>query len=171
MTQLKIIGKPSSSAHEGIEPHVKGLFDAPGRSVVGIIEMRHDNRTQPAPGSDKEPSVQVKIIGCEVATAEQVGVLRQAQRALYLQRTARGTLDEDGELQLGEQTLKQTAGMLTLMETARLRAGLGIWEQYARRVVANLGKLTETEIAHEMKAVADGLGAILAGADQSEQET
>lgn len=161
MTDLKITGKPTSGAMEALAPHVQALYDKPGRRVMAIVELTHAERLQPASASDKNPSVTVKITGCEVPNAEQEGAVREAQRALYLHRTARGTLDEAGMLDLDESTLRQTAGLLGAIETARLRAGLAHWNAYARKVVSSSAQLTQTEMAHELTAIADGLQAVL----------
>jgi hypothetical protein len=164
MTALKIIGKPTAAAQAALEPHIARLYASPGASVMAIIEMRHVERLQPAPGSDKAASVGMKLVGCEIPGREQEGAVREAQRALYLQRTARGTLDDEGMLQLDEDTLKLTAGLLMSIECARLRAGLAHWTEYARRVVSASSKLSGTEIAHELQAVADGMAAVLSTA-------
>jgi hypothetical protein len=173
MTILKIIGNPASGAMQALEPHVARMYAVPGLRMMAIIEMAHVERVQPAPGADGTPTVRMKITGCEVPNREQEGTVREAQRALFLARTARGTLDEEGMLQLDEATLKLTPGLLMSIECARLRAGLNHWEQQARRIVAAAGKLTGTEIAHELQAVADGLTAVLDQAaipDENEED-
>lgn len=166
MTTLKLTGKPASAAMQALEPHIRRLYDKPGLRVMAIVEFAHMERMQPAPGSDKDQSVTVKITACEVPTAEQDGQIREAQRALFLARTAHGTLDEAGQLQLDDATLKLLPGLLMSTECARLRAGLAHWNAYARRVVGQSGKLTQTEMAHELLAVADGLAAVLQQASE-----
>jgi hypothetical protein len=104
--------------------------------------------------------VKVRIVGLELPNREQEGAVREAQRFLHLQRTARGTLDDDGQLELSDSTLRLTGGMLANLETARLRAGLEHWREYARRLVHG-PELTVTEVRHEMQALAEGLTAIL----------
>jgi hypothetical protein len=164
-TTLKIVGKPTSGAAEALERHVADLYARPGAHILAVMELRHVERLQPAPGSDKTASVGMKIVGCEVPTVEQEGAIREVQRALYLQRTARGTLDEDGQIVLTDDTLKYAAGLVTAIEVARLRAGLEHWVTYARQVVNASSKLAATEIAHEVQTVADGLAAVLAQAN------
>ncbi|MEV4974412.1 hypothetical protein [Streptomyces scopuliridis] len=163
MTQIKFDAKVSATASEALEPHVRPVYDTPGSRRMAIIEMAHIERTQPAPGSEKEPVVRVRIVGLELPTAEQEGYVREAQRFLHLQRTARGTLDDDGQLELDDHTLRLTGGHLAYMETARLRAALTHWASYARRVM-HTPNLIDSELRHEMKAVADGLTAALSGA-------
>lgn len=168
MTALKFTGKPTAAAMQALEPHITRLYNAPGARVMAVIEMAHVERLQPAPGSDKDASVGMKITACEIPTREQEGAIREAQRALYLQRTARGTLDEDGQMTLDDDTLKMTAGLLMSIECARLRAGLQHWTDYARRVVGASGKLAGSEIAHELQTVVDGMAAVLATAKPEE---
>lgn len=161
MTDLKITGRPTASAMAALEPHVGRWYDRPGVHAMAIVELAHDERIQPAPGSDRAPSVRMKIVGCEIPNAEQEGAIREAQRALFLARTARGTLDEEGTLSLDQDTLKNAAGLFMGIECARLRAGLAHWNAYARRVVGHSEKLSLSEMAHELRAVADGLSAVL----------
>jgi hypothetical protein len=164
MTTLKIDGKPSTAAADALEPHVRTTYNRPGHRLMVVGELEHVERTQPAPGSDKEPSVKCRITHLEVARGEQEDALREAQRVLYLQRTARGTLDDDtGQLDLSERTLELTGGTLAYVETARVRAGLAHWSEYARRVQHN-NQLTDTELRRELKVIANGLSATLAGA-------
>lgn len=169
MTLLKFDAKVSASASEALEPHVRPLFDNPGGRRLAIIEFAHTERTQPAPGSEKEPAVKVRITGLEVPNEEQEGYVREAQRFLHLQRTARGTLDDDGQLELDEGTLRLTGGHLSYLETARLRAALTLWASYARRAL-HAPNLVESEVRHELKTVADGLRAALDGARDDDGE-
>lgn len=170
MTTLKIIGNPASPAMQALEPHIGRLYARPGVRIMAIIELAHVERVQPAPGSDGTPTVRMKISSCEIPNAEQEDAVRTAQRALFLTRTARGTLDEEGLLNLDDDTLKLTGGRLLDIETARLRAGLGHWVGYAQRVASQSSQFSTTEIAHELQAVADGLTSILHQADDATEE-
>lgn len=160
MPILKFDAKVSASAQEALEAHVRPLYDTPGGRRMGIIEFAAIERTQPAPNTDGKPSVKVRIIGLEIPNREQEGAVREAQRFLHLQRTARGTFDDDGQLELSESTLRLTAGLLANIETARLRAGLAHWREYAQRLVHG-PELTISEVRHEMQALAEGLTAVL----------
>lgn len=160
MTQLKFDARVSASAQEALEAHVRPMYDQPGSRRMAIVEFAHIERMEPAPGTEKEPQVKVRIIGLEVPNKDQEHAVRDAQRFLHLQRTARGTLDDEGQLELSESTLRLTGGMLAFIETARLRAGLDHWREYARRIQHG-PELTVTEIRHEMQALADGLTAVL----------
>ncbi|MFF0597841.1 hypothetical protein [Streptomyces antibioticus] len=163
MTQLKFESKVSASAQEALEPHVRPVYSTPAARRLFIGEFAATERMEPAPGSEKEPSVRVRIVALELPNESQEGYVREALRFLHLQRTARGTLDEDGQLELDEDTLRLTGGQLAYLETARLRAALGHWASYARRVL-HTSNLTVSEVMHEMKTVADGLTAGLDGA-------
>ncbi|WP_435251662.1 hypothetical protein [Streptomyces tendae] len=160
MPVLKFDPKVSASAQEALEPHVRPLYDQPGGRRMAVIEFAHIERTEPAPNTEGKPSVKVRITGLEVPNREQEGAVREAQRFLHLQRTARGTFDDDGQLELSESTLRLTAGLLANIEVARLRAGLDHWREYAQRLVHG-PDLTVTEVRHEMQTLAEGLTAVL----------
>src|SRR3546814_18372904 len=114
------------------------MYASPPRRTSDLrasIELPAMERTKPAPKTYGKPSVKVRIIGLELPNREQEGAIREAQRFLYLQRTARGTLDDDGQLELSDSTPRLTGGMLAFIETARPRAGLAPWRDYAQRPV------------------------------------
>ncbi|HEY0641261.1 MAG TPA: hypothetical protein VGD67_26835 [Pseudonocardiaceae bacterium] len=160
MTALKIVGKPTRSARDGIEPFVAALYATPGRRLVGVIELEHIERTEPAPGADREPAVTVRMSALEVAGPEAEDHLREAQRALYLQRTARGTLDEHGDIELTQTTLERCAGQLHATEVARLRAAVQLGRTQIRRVLG-ITEVTVTEMRHELDRLADLLDSTL----------
>jgi hypothetical protein len=156
MIQLKIISKVGAAAEAALEPHIPRLYATEGLRMVAIVELKQDDKNSPSADSDTARWVKAKITHLEVPGEEQEGIIREAMRALYLQRTARGTLTEDGHIELSEETLRLTAGMLHAVETARLRAGLDHWAGYMRRLMRS-GDLTLTEMRHELDTVADGL--------------
>ncbi|MFI1767464.1 hypothetical protein ACH41H_36195 [Streptomyces sp. NPDC020800] len=160
MTQLKFDAKVSASAQEALEPHVRPVYDGPGARRLFIGEFAHIERTEPAPGTEKEASVKVRITHLELPNREQEDAVRDALRFLHLQRTAHGTFDDEGQLELADSTLRLTGGMLAFIETARLRAGLEHWREYAQRLMRG-PDLTVTEMRHEMQALSDGLTAVL----------
>ncbi|MGI5288353.1 hypothetical protein ACQEVF_34135 [Nonomuraea polychroma] len=127
MTKFKFDSQMSVAASEALGPHIRRVYDQPGTTLLFIAEARHIERTQPAPESDAEASVKDRIISLEVPNRDQEDAVRDAARALHLQRTAQGTLDEEGQLVLSQGTLKRIAGRLHEMEVSRLRAGLGHW--------------------------------------------
>jgi hypothetical protein len=135
------------------------MYDRPGRGWIVIAEVQQVERTEPAPNADKDRSVTMRITSCEVPTGDQEHSVREVMRALFVERTATGTLTEDGELQLAKQTIKDAAGITQLHAIARLSAGIHHWQQYVARVCGNQ-KLTAGELRHELDAIRDGLAAI-----------
>lgn len=160
MTAVRLDSKLATNAQLGLEPFVPALYAQPGKRVVGVIEVAHVERTEVAPGEDKEPSVKLQVKHLEIANEDQTDVIHEAMRALYLQRTASGTFTEDGDIELSGRTLQLTAGRLADVEVARLRVGLSHWAQYAYHVLATSNP-TATELMHELKTVVDGLYAVL----------
>lgn len=168
-TTAKLDSKMSRAAQDGLEGWVLPLYATPGKRIVGVIELAHVERTQPAPDADKEPSVKLRITHLEIANDEQENILREAMKALHLHRTAYGTLDEDGELQLSQGTLERTGGMLHAVEAARLRAAVVHWREQALRVYS-IPEATVTEMRHEIDMLARGLAAVLQVSDDDSDE-
>ena len=158
--KLKFDSKISPPAEKALEPYIGRLYDVPGLRLMAVVELKQEDRNSPPPDSDSGLWVKARVASLEVAAPEQEATLRDAQRSLYLQRTATGTLDEDGQVELDERTLELTGGMLHAVETARLTAALRHWAAYIRRV-NRTEQLTITEIRHELDAVATGLTAAL----------
>lgn len=162
MTTVKINGKLGSNASVAIEELTGKLFAKPGIRIVGVVELAHIERTQPAPDEDKEPSVTLGIKHLEIARGgEQEHAIRDALKALYTLRSASGTLTETDDVQLSERTLQLTAGMVTAVDAARLRVALKNWAEYARRS-SLAGNLTLTQMRDELRTVSSGLDAVLA---------
>lgn len=159
--KLKLDSKASTAAEDVLGQLARPLYDRPGARIMGIVELTHVERTQPAPDADVEPSVKVRITALEVGRDEQEHHLRDAMRALYLHRTASGTLDESGDVELSARTVELTGGMLHATEAARLRAVVRHWGEYARAVGRSNHQLSASELLHEVAAIADGLDAAL----------
>jgi hypothetical protein len=157
MTDLKIDGKLTASGTEALADHAKSLYDRLGTTRMAIVELRAIERTTPAPGEDKAPGVKLRIAGLEVATKDQEDDVRRAQRALHLQRTAQGTIDEHGQIQISQDAIRLLGDVLHDREVARLRATVDYWAREARRVVNHSATLRDGEIRHEMDRVAAGL--------------
>jgi hypothetical protein len=158
MTTPKLQPKLGANAEAGLEPFVPGIYARPGVRVLVIGELRHIERTEIAPDSEGTASVKLAFSHLEVANEAQEPHVRNALHALYMQRTAVGTLDEHGELELSERTLALTGGELNAVEASRLRITVRQWAAYAQRVLSD-PSLTQTELRHELKAIADGLKA------------
>ncbi|WP_329368872.1 hypothetical protein OG896_24935 [Streptomyces sp. NBC_00669] len=72
----------------------RDLFEAPGSTVVAIVELTSTSYTGHAEDIDKDPQVKVRVSGCEVArTRDEETALREARRAMYRAREVHGTLD------------------------------------------------------------------------------
>ncbi|MGI5418678.1 hypothetical protein [Actinomadura luteofluorescens] len=161
MPDIKIEGKIGGSAAAAIEPHAKALYDKPGVTVLAVVELEHTLRTQPAPHSEKNASVSLRISGIELPTKEQAETLREIQQALYLQRTAAGTLDEQGDVQLSDHTLELASRVLSDQELSRLRVGMSQWERHASQAARD-SDLTIHGARAELRKIANGLSHILA---------
>jgi hypothetical protein len=159
MTKIKVDGALATKAQESLERLTTQLYNRPGMRIVAVVELAHVERTQPAPDEDKEAVVKLGIKSIEVADTEQEEHLRQVLRALYTQRTAYGTLDPDGEVELGEQTLRLAGGMMHAVDAARLRTVVKHWAHYAEQ--ATFGHLTQQQLLEELKTIAGGLRAAL----------
>jgi hypothetical protein len=167
--ELKIDGKLSPTAAAALEDHAKALYLTPGARRVGIIELRRDYNTVPDPSGAKKAVVGLAIAGLEVAGPDQENAVREAQRALYLQRTARGTLGEDDELELYPETVDLLGDLLHDIELARLRAAMHRWTTELGNLKGQ--KLNEGELRHELDRVHEGMEAALHPAREAgEQE-
>lgn len=168
MTAAKIESKTSAAAADGIQPWIETLYSVPAKRVIGVVELAHVLRTQPAPDADKEAEVRLRISHLEIARPEQEQPIRDALRALYLHRTAYGTLDEDsGQLELSQGTLEACADSLHALEAARLRAGVKHWLALARKTHEAAGKddASLAAVRYDLGILADGLAEVLYAAE------
>ena len=165
MTKLKIAGLGAAAA-SAVEPHIPAIYSRPGAIKVAVVELEHVERTQPGPRSDKEPSVAVRITHAEIPTAEQEHLLRDVLRALYLQRTARGTLDEAaGQAELDTETLRLAGGQLHAIDAAQMRIALRHFGDYARKA-RNQNNATMASMAADLRTIEHGITAVLEGAGE-----
>lgn len=156
-TKVKLDSKLGGPASAAIEPLAKTLYDKQGVRIVGIVELMHVERTQPAPDEDTDPSVKLAIKHLELARGgEHEEWVRKAMRALYLQRSAQGTLDEAHEVELSERTLEQVADLLQGVENARLRTVVSYWGEYAARC-ARMQQPTAAQLQNELATVGKAL--------------
>lgn len=162
MIGIKLDAKLTATAGGALERHAGKLYARPGMRIVGVVELRHVERVQPAPDEDKEPAVKLRITQLEVANADQEDAVREAMQALYLHRNAQGTLDEAGDVDLADRTVRMTGGLLHAIEAARMRVAVGLWADQCRRALA-VEKITVAEMRHELDAVAQGLERVLRG--------
>jgi hypothetical protein len=156
VTVVKLKAQLAGNASMALEPHVPVLYAVPGKRIVGIVELGAVERSQPAPGEDKDPSVTLQIKSMEIAVDRCEDHLREALRALHTQRTAYGTLNADSDVELSESTIERLGADVIATEAARLHVAIQRWGDYARQVVGN-PKLTASAVRIEMATVADGL--------------
>lgn len=169
MTTLKLGAKPSTAAMQAIEPHIRRLYARSGIRVMAVVELAHVERTEPAADADKPATVTMRITHLEIPAPDQEESIREVLRSLYLQRTAVGTLDEEGALILSKQTIKDAGGIVTYTAMARLSAGVHHWAAYLARVNTN-ADLTVGELRHELDAVRDGLRGLLGATDEPDDD-
>lgn len=157
MTVIKLASKLGGNATVSLSELTGPLYNNPGLRLVGVVELAHVERTQPAPDEDKEATVTVAVKHIEIARGDQEDHLRTAMAALHRQRTAVGTLDDEMEVTLSERTVERCAGVLDAVEAARLRAALLAHSDYIHRVL--LGDMTLTQAKEELRTVQRGLEA------------
>ena len=161
MPDIKIEGKVGGQAAAALEPHAKSLYDRPGVRVLAVVELAHSLRTQPAPDSEKNASVSLRISAMELPTKEQAETVREVMQALYLQRTAAGKLTEQGDVQLSENTMELASRLLSDQELSRLRVGMAHWEQHAANAARD-SDLTIHGARAELRKISAGLSRVLA---------
>ena len=160
MTAIKLDSNLAPPAAEALDRLTAKLYAKQGMRIVGVVELAHVERTQPAPDSDKKASVKLQIKHLEIANSDQENAVREALRALHLHRVAHGTLLEDGEVELSKQTLSDAGGMLHAIEAARLRVTMMHWRDYVYRVRSD-NDLTVSQLQNELSTIVDGLSAAL----------
>lgn len=147
--KLKLASAMAANALEAVEDLIQPIYGRPGMRMLAVVELAHVERTQPAPDEDKEASVTVGVKHLEVARGDQAEALRKAMRALYVQRTARGTLDEQlDELQLSKDTLEGVGDDLALAETARLRAAMKLHADTLQRL--RIGSFSDKDLRKQL---------------------
>lgn len=160
MTAMKIKGKLAGLAVQSLFDLTKPVYDHPGVRLIGVVELAHIERSEPAPGEDQEASVTMQIKAIEIAHGDQQDHLRRAMHSLYMHRTAQGTIDEALEPQLSESTIADLGNDLNGIEAARLRVALEEWSDYIARVLRT--NLTKGAALDELRTVQMGLGAAIA---------
>lgn len=167
--KVKIETKLSVDGGEAVAPHVAGWYRRPGTRAVAVVEFVHKERTEPAPGEDAEPTVIMRFGHIEVAsTDDEADVLRRVQRGLYAARTAYGTLDDAGTLELDRATLKAAAGEILDLRAAHLTAGVKAWAGRARVAAGRSERATARELGRELEEIAVGLAALVDAAPGGE---
>jgi hypothetical protein len=163
MTTAKIDTKTSTQVADVLDPHIDALM---AHLRAGKVDTLHivgtlvpSERTEPTPGAEKEASVKLRLVSAEIPDPDQVETVREVQRALWLVRTATGTITEDGDIRLAKQTLQHAGRDASHIAAARLRAGVDQWAKEARK--ATTSQLSASEMWIEMERLADGLDTLL----------
>lgn len=156
MPNVKIAGTLSANAADAMGRHAASLYATPGKRVLTVTELAHSERMQPAPDEGKAPSVTLRISSMEIAETDQEEILREVMRALYLARTAQGTLDGDGEIELSNRTLELAADRLLDLEVARMAVALRHWASQAREA-SGRNRLTLADAKKALDTIAAGL--------------
>jgi hypothetical protein len=156
---LKLDSKLAGSAVVSLQELASHLYANQGKRIVGIVELAHIERTEPAANEGKDPVVKVAIKAIEMARGDQEDALREAMAVLHRHRTATGTIDEELNPQLSTRTVDATLGNLDAIESARLRVAIEQWGEYIDRVMR--GKLSLNQAREELQTVRKGLAAAI----------
>lgn len=138
---------------DAIDAQIAKLRAKPGCTVVGVVEIERFQVNQPD-DADTDPTVLLRLSQLELAKGEQEALLRQAMLALHMHRTAGGTLTEDADVELAQQTLDKLPDLVSTFESARLRAA---FEALVDRI-SGLAKNTrhnDGDLRRELKKLAD----------------
>lgn len=162
MTVMKLDYRLTGTVTEALAAHVERIYRDPGAAFLAVVEFRHTERHEFA-DEDKDSFVKARAVGIEVGNpGEQERQLREVQRALYLQRTASGTLAERDELTLAKQTLKHAQGLMSGAEVARLVAYLRALRDAVHALREN-ASLDEKALREELEHIEDRMSAALTG--------
>jgi hypothetical protein len=164
MTELKLQYNLKGQPTDALAEHVERIYDNPGSTFLAVVEFRHTERVEYA-DEDREPSVKCRVANLEVArSGEQEQQVRSLLRALHLQRTAQGTLDDAGEVRLSKQTIELTTGLAMGEEVARLRTVLDVVQQKVHELAS-----TPSMLESDLRAKVDALDVVLSAAMRGEQ--
>lgn len=164
--KAKIAAAISNDAQEALSRHAMAMYSTLGKRVIIIAELASTERTQIAPDEEKDVSVTLQIKQLEVAHADLETPARDAMQALYLTRTATGTLDEDDQVKLAADTVAELGRSLAMTEAARLHAGISHWLDYVRR--SRSSNLSAEAFRKELATIADGLNRVLYPIERAE---
>ncbi len=167
MPVVKIQGKIPAAVEEVLQPLAGHLYNSPGGRWMVVAEMfRADGNDPHEEADDIKRTVWLRLAHLEMAAdAKQEDILRDVLKALWLHRTATGTLHEDADdVELSGNTLEMAAGMLHALEAARLRVAVTHWAEHARTAASALSiNGGREDLLRELRKVADGLERLLAG--------
>jgi hypothetical protein len=157
MPQVKFATKPGSGAEASLEPYAASLYARNGARFAAVAELHVIERVEPAPDSEGRASVKLAVSALEIANVDQEPAVREALAALYMIRTADGTLTGEHDVELSERTLAQTGGEVTAVEASRLRLVVRHWATYAGKALDDAE--TVSALREELKTIREGLRA------------
>lgn len=156
---ISLSGFLNAEPGRALEAQINRLRGNPGVRVIGVVELER-HKIEVPDAADEDPTVHLRISGLELAKGEQEHLLRDAMVGLHLNRTASGTLTEDGDVELAQDTLERLPDRVTNVESARLRAAL----EYVVHRVEGLAKNNahnDGTLRRELKKLAElGVAAI-----------
>ncbi len=154
----------ASAASDGLEGHVRRIFDNQSARVVFVGELEHVQRVEPGPASTVEPSVSVRLSRLEVPSHAQQEPIRELLQALYLIRTAPGTLDEaSGAVSLDGAAAKVSEAVSVTYVSEALDARVVL--RHVHTALADMfspGQMDVTKLRRRAKKIHTALGRFLA---------
>lgn len=154
----------ASAASDGLEGHVRRIFDNQSAKIVFVGELEHVQRVEPGPASTVEPSVSVRLSRLEVPSQAQQEAIRELLQALYLLRTPQGTLDElTGAVSLDGAAQKVAGAASVTYVSEALDARIVLRHVHAALAdMTSPGQMDVVKIRRRIKKVHTALGRFLA---------
>lgn len=153
-TKTQLDGRPQGQSADALDRHGEGLWQNRGRKLMAIVEFAVTECVEPGPDVQKDRKVRLGVINCEVGAGDQEHLLRSAQRALHLQRTASGTLTEDGDLQYAQAVLDSLDDHVDATEAVRLRVALD-WLGAQIATLSRNNRHDDGHLRRELKKLAE----------------
>lgn len=161
-TKIVLDGRMKGQSSEALDRLAEYLYENPGTKLMGITEFGVSFCGEPGPDVQGDRLVRLRLVGCEVGAGDQEHTLRTAQRALWLQRSATGTLTEEGDLQYSQAVLDSLDDHIDASEAVRLRVAMD-WLTGKVSELARNNRHDDGHLRREMKKVADVARRALAG--------
>lgn len=166
--KVKLATLAAGAAQEVLDIHASALYSTLGAHRVAVIEFASVERTQMAPDEDKEATVTVRIQSMEIADDKQADPLRKALAALHLQRTAHGTLTEDGDVKMSTNVIEGCAGDVNLTAAVRMQIATEQLRDHATRA---LFKGNAADMRKALEAIKAGMTRVLTHQDAFDETT
>lgn len=159
MTKMNLSGM-SNAATTALEGHVRGLFDDQNAKLLIVGELEHWTRSEPGPASNAQPTVNARLRLVEVPGEKQQDDVRNVLRALYLLRTARGTLDEAAgsvNLDTEAQRVAEATSALYVGDALEARAVLRHVHTALESITSDLTIADVVKLRRKIRKVVGGL--------------